>query len=295
MGKLLILGLDGLEISYVEKLRLKYFMQKEYGTHYIGFMNKYYTPLIWGSFLTGLHVEWYGYNYDQCLTKRQLEALPSILRPLYKIKKKILGSRKLGIRDLLQKLGIANPYPPSILPENLLKLTFPEILKELGYKVVCIEVPGYNEQTGEYWRGLISQYFTKSLQSRYEVLKKVLDVSKERLEKAIYYMLMKYDLIFIYVPIPDLFHHLLYSSKSWREKVKLINLYLELHDACKKVIDFAYDKNYKVLIVSDHGFDENVYHHSECGFWSVNFELPFKPRTVLDFKKLILYIITKGG
>jgi len=70
---------------------------------------------------------------------------------------------------------------------------------------------------------------------------------------------------------------------------------LILHKIYKKLNDMvaSIPDNMVKIVVSDHGFDTKEYTHSEYGFWSSNVELPQKPRTVLDFKNIILQLLEK--
>lgn len=61
---MLILGLDGLDPDLVERWRLRWFMQKSYGRHYVGFLKTKYTPIAWACFVTGKNVEEQGYDIN---------------------------------------------------------------------------------------------------------------------------------------------------------------------------------------------------------------------------------------
>ena len=54
--RLVILGLDGLDPHLVDRWEMDWFKQKVWGRHYVGFLKKLYTPIVWGCFLTGLNV-----------------------------------------------------------------------------------------------------------------------------------------------------------------------------------------------------------------------------------------------
>ena len=135
--KLLIIGLDGLDYNIVLRWNLRDYLQEYYGKHYVGFACRLYTPILWGMFLTGINVEEHGYNLEKLKEKRSLEVWKySFLRKMYMFRKKI-PIKKLGIRPILVTLGLARKYPPSIMPDHLLRQTFIEELKSKGLKNCC--------------------------------------------------------------------------------------------------------------------------------------------------------------
>jgi len=291
--RLLILGLDGLDYNLVEKWRLSFFKQRYYGKHYIGFLKKLYTPIVWGCFLTGVNVEEHGYSLHQLVEKRGKDAFKSqILRRLYSIRKKVpIGN--LRIRKILIKLGLVNPYQGSIMPESLLNKTFLKLLKDLNYKVATVEVPGYNEEVNEYFRSTYGLLLSASLDEKRAYIDKILEETDRRMIKTMDYIDKGYDLVFTYSPLPDIAFHIAVKP-TLRIKVWLKNVHEHLQQILRPLIKEAENRNYTILIVSDHGFDLNKYYHSNYGFWSLSIEPPgwWSIETILDFKENIIKMIT---
>lgn len=291
--KVLIIGLDGLDYDLVTKWDLKVFKQKIYGKHYVGLVSKLYTPILWSMFLTGLNVEKHGYDLGSLKRKRSADALKwNFLKTLYLVRRKV-PIKKLGLRKVLVSLGLAKKYPPSIMPEYLLKQSFLERAKKFGLKVCAVEVPGYNEESNEKYRSLHSTYTFKGLREKLNFINDVMDDCNERIFKALNYVIADYDLIFVYLPLPDIAHHLLF--KSLRELVELRKIYGKLEKKVQQLTSYANVKNYVILIVSDHGFDLKNYYHSSWGFWSLNknIEIANKLKKITDFHDLILFLLKK--
>ena len=287
--KILIIGLDGLDPDLINKWNITFYKQKAYGKHYIGFLSTLYTPIVWSCFLTGIDVTKHGYSMGELRRKRAADGLHPILKPLYKLRRKILRNRKLFIRHLMVRLHLADAYPPSIMPAYLLRKTFLEILqKDRGFKIRAIEIPGYNEKNNEQYRSEFSGLVTASINDKIGYLRKVLIDCENRVSLAIESINDGYDVVFVYLPLPDIAHHLLF--KGLAEITRLRQHYGELADMLQPLVDKASDNNYRILIVSDHGFDLKKYYHSEHGFWSLNFNPPewWKISTILDFKANII-------
>ena len=290
MVKILIIGLDGLDPDLVERWRMCWFKQRFYGRHYVGLIKDLYTPILWSCFLTGLNVEEHGYSLSELKEKRASDAFRSkLLCKLYLLRKRIIPIKKLGLRKLLIKFGLVDPYPGSIMPEHLLRKTFLEELKARGYSVVAIEVPGYNESRNEYYRVKIDELVTASFRERSKLVEEALEDTSERVDRAIEYVASGYDVIFVYSPLPDVAFHMAVepnlSIRAW-----LRSIHHSLYKVVKELLDIAKENKYAVLIVSDHGFDLKNYYHSNYGFWSLNIEPPswWSIHSILDFKENIL-------
>lgn len=74
----------------------------------------------------------------------------------------------------------------------------------------------------------------------------------------------------------------MYLAMYYRKLANAISMYM------KEV-----PSNIAVLIVSDHGYDPNLQEHSNYGFWSINIDDVTNPRTILDFKELILSLLQR--
>ena len=93
-----------------------------------------------------------------------------------------------------------------------------------------------------------------------------------------------HDLVVFYSPFPDFAHHVLFRTQ---EIVYVKKYYIQLEN-----LPFLKElKNIATLIVSDHGFIHEKHTHSNHGFWSLNIDLPLKPKTILDFYKIVLRLV----
>jgi len=291
--KLLIIGLDGLDYDLVERWGLAFYKQKYYGKHYVGFLKKLYTPIIWSCFLTGIDVTTQGYSLNELRVKRVMDCLHPILRPIYKLRVRILRGRRLFVRGFLVRLHLVKAYPPSIMPKHLIKQTFLNIMEDsIGAKVYAIEVPGYNERNNERYRSQIKGLASATVCRKLEYIEGVLKDCEKRVESAIKAVTDSDDIVFLYLPLPDIAHHLLFRGLA--EITYLRQHYGKLSRMLKPLVDKASNNGYRILMVSDHGFDLNRYYHSDYGFWSINFDPPkwWKIESVLDFKENLLNLLT---
>lgn len=272
-SKLLILGLDGLELKLVLRWNLTELLQKFYGKFHVGDLNRLYTPLIWSSILCGFNVEEKGYDYEKAVRKSMGK-----LGLLHILKKSVIGEEKRMwlMRKMLRKLGLLNP-PKFVMPKELLKETFLDEVEKRGFKVFVLEVPGYNEKTNGIFRLEMPKLVTSgTLKTKRNFLKGVMQEAEKRLtntKKAI----RNHDLVMCYLPLPDLAHHLFF--KGFKSKVEILTLYKWLETKTKNLLEDAYKLNFKVLIISDHGFDMVNYDHTNYGFWSTNFKTEMKDYT----------------
>jgi len=285
--KILILGLDGLEYKLVKRWKLNVFKQKTFGIHDVSYFKNIFTPIIWASFLIGRNVEKEGFTVQYLHEK----PLPPILRPLYRLRLKIM-KRKLGVRKILSKLNIIPKEPmPCNLPLSLLKETFLEEAKEKGYSVYAVEVPGYNERTNEKWRVEHKNYIFRPLQDRINFAEAVFKEVQKRVNLGLR-AIGRYDLVFIYLPIPDLLCHIFHPARGIKTKIRLYSYHKRLEKIIIPLLNLAYQNNYLTLIISDHGIKIDVNDHSEYGFWSLNIVTKWSPHKITDFKKKILEWLT---
>lgn len=293
--RLLIIGLDALDPDLVERWGMDWFKQKTYGRHYVGFFKQLFTPIIWGSFLTGLNVEKHGYDRENLDEKIVKEAYRSrILYILYLLRKRLAPAKDLGLRKLLMKLGLFNGYQGAIMPEHLLKRTFIEELRAAGYRVVAFDVPGYNESRNAVFRASIPELLSKPFDERKKIAELALLDTRARVLKAVKAVEMGYDVVFVYSPLPDIAFHIV-TKPSLKAKLWLRTLHYRLYKSTEKLLALAERKGYAILVVSDHGFDLENYYHSDYGFWSLNINPPrwWEIKSVLDFKNNILKLVTE--
>jgi len=300
--KVLVLAIDGLEARLVKRWNLKGLMQRDWGTHDVYSTvkdeGKIYTPIVWGAFLLGQSPLQEGFTYEDMFKKRMKTGY-GVLYPLYVLRIKLIGKRKLGLRKFLIKTGIFNmervrkeTAKIERLPDKLREKTIIEEAKKLGYRVWVKEFPSFNENKVAQFRAYMGIYFSESLQTRLEHLEKVysftLNLYKEAMEA-----LKDNDLILFYSPIIDYANHMLYRPKKLKLMFHLATFYRRINKLVEKTSQRLNDDGV-ILVVSDHGYDPTTHEHSKYGFWSSSIVLDTKPRSITDFKYIILKLLEKA-
>jgi len=296
--KVLVLAIDGLEAKLVERWNLKGFMQSYWGTHDVTTAVKpgdpLYTPLIWASFLLGEPAYKYGLSM-KTIGNERLKAGYGILYPIYKLRVVVLGNRKLGVRELLTRIGLFSlrrvakrMKEVERIPSKAIDKTIVKHVEKMGFKVWIEEFPTYNDDIVAEYRAMMSRYFDSPLDERLRKLDEVYEYSIKLLNRAVS-ALNSHELVFYYTPLIDHANHMLYRS-SIRLRMLLHSYYKRLSNNVEK-ISKNINKHSALLIISDHGYNPRTHEHGNYGFWSLNLEPPIKPRTILDFYKLILALI----
>ena len=288
-----MLAIDGLDPGLVEKWRVGPLLQEVHGVHDpragLGEGEPIYTPLVWSSFLLGEPAHKYGLTMREVRIRRDCVGY-GLLSPLYRLKLRLLGGRKLGVRRLLMKLGLYNIdrvaralHEIESLPPEAVERTFVREAERRGYSVWIGEFPGLGDPYYASVRAKFSLYFNLSLEERRRRAEGLYKHDKAVIEEASR-ALRDHDLVVCYVAIIDIANHMFYRPGSLRAMAMLASYYRRV---AEDVEDAARGAE-AVLIVSDHGYDPKTHSHGDWGFWSLNVEPPERPRTVLDFKKLIL-------
>ena len=83
---------------------------------------------------------------------------------------------------------------------------------------------------------------------------------------------------------------MLYKPKNFKYIAALYSTYKKLANLIAESIPSRSDLC--ILMLSDHGFDPINQTHSDYGFWSMNVKPPKKPKTILDFKDIILELLS---
>ena len=283
---MLIIGLDGLEYEFVVRWRCKKFMQKVYGKYDIVGISRLSTPILWGSILTGINVEKHGYDIKAMDEKKgRVDIHKNILvrflyDKFYKYRAK-LPVKDLGIRRFLTRINEMRNYPGATMPVKLLKQTFLYKLQRRGYKVLAIEVPSYNETLNDIFRANCPKFMLAPHEAKLGFIQLLLKECKRRVN-IVLNSLDEYDLIFVYLPIPDLIHHVL--SLTRHLKFWIFKYYKDIERLISPLL--KYDD--LTLILSDHGFSLKTLDHTNYGFWSLNEDLGWDVKTIYDFHKHIL-------
>lgn len=261
-----ILGLDGLEYSFVEKWDCRNLKQLSYDVIDVPIDSKAgvpKTPQVWASFLLGKWMDDLAFAHAPKLVKYPLGILKFLKRfiPL----SLGLGKKILFLRN---KVTVDAWSFPKIEGETFLDLTdsatinapfydFENVVWQLARKF------GRNE--------LSLKEFISSIQVHYLVMKKLILSEAPGLHN---------EIVFAYMLFPDFIQHLqfLHPEEIKRHYLDLDNFVKELKEKLEGTF----------IIVSDHGFDFGTETHSLNGFYSINKLLDFKPKRIDDFYDLIL-------
>ena len=274
MNKVYILGLDGLDFNFVKKWNLKILQQLEFDETIVpidkekGFPM---SPQVWGSFLTGKH-ESQNFQYESS----PLSMLSFVLNFLRKYIKKIDFTR------------ISQKILPKILPDrlwqrqvigltNLQNKTFLDLTKSKPINVIF-----YNQDPTIH---VVYYYFSigeNSLEKTFKLTKSLYIKNKKQILNKTKQSLNSYELIFSYLPFPDVFQHILMFRLD-----EIKSHYYDLEEFVTSIKSLIPESSL-FLIISDHGFNLKTGFHSNFGFYSSNKPLKPKPKHITDFFQLII-------
>ncbi|NJE46080.1 hypothetical protein E3E35_01375 [Thermococcus sp. GR7] len=273
MGRIIILGIDGLEYDLVREWNLKYLQQRAFTKTDLSDFEVIVTPPIWASMLTGKKIP----EIEEPFIRRQkfIAKKGNITRvrtPWYvKLGAKILP---LPIRRMLGDWITSNPF----------EATYDYLLKNKKYPTIF----DYFDKT---WTNGIPSYGRNV--SNPETKAAMREAIKGNLKPLVEYAMMTYKqdrralfdaldrdykLIFWYTPFLDEISHFYI-----RKKLKLMNLYFDVNKLVKEVSE-KLDEGDVLYIISDHGMepipgDPRGGDHSDHGFFSSNTgELIEKPQ-----------------
>lgn len=282
--KILIIGLDGLEFTLVEKFDLKNLKQIEYGKTDLGGMFPLLgTPLIWASFITGMSPKKSGVTTFKRFESNFLERLKNI-----------------GVKMGLLKMRICT-FP--------LYLFLLKIISYLGFKIrfynhgdydvplmfdyarhpIVLNVPSYNIEPvdsklqrklgacfgeGNSWKKRV--YFKEAVWRAFEERrKKAIHMIRERGSEC--------DLLMFYWHTADLIGHLKRGDLT-----EMLQTYMRLDRLVRDLKNAAGEETF-CLVVSDHGMKKLGQYgdHTNYGFYSCNSEIGLDNPLITDFVDVI--------
>lgn len=265
-----ILGLDGLEYSFVERWNCENLRQGEYGKVRVPINEQVGLPLspeVWASFLTGKHV---------CADfKKPVTPLSMVFRFLKFMRRHTGLSFGLSkrIRDNVP-MEIHGQYTlgfPTLKDKTFLDLTNSEE----------INVPYYNHDNAVFE---INQNFAAgsiTLKQAVEMLKDLYEKSKSHI-LHVTEILQDVDVVFAYMNYPDALQHYLFTKPS-----EIRKHYLDLNSYVSDLKSTV--ENFRLfIIVSDHGFSFETESHSKHGFYSSNVNLGLINPKITDFFDLVV-------
>jgi hypothetical protein len=287
-----VLALDGLELSIIERFGIDAFKQTIHGTYNVSMLERVFTPICFAAILTGKDPRSFGYTQNY-LTKAYERGYPFWMKPFSWVRRNLFGwVKSFGVRDDLAKAGVFDlTKVHRNLDDEMRENTIFHGLKSEGYRVNPVGIPSYNEEFFDS-HAQFPNYIGKDLFLRREYITSILDSVKETWLSTIS-EIDDYDLTFIYSPLPDVAHHLIAHEEE-------LGLLKEVYDSlCRLPLLFEL-KNIALLILSDHGYEHRFREdgkdiegdHHPFGFWSLNTSTEVRPTTVFDFHKLLHELVT---
>lgn len=254
--KIVILGLDALEYTLVEKWNLDGLCQVEYGKIEVPINKEIGQPIspeVWGSFLTGKNIT--GMEFEHSGLR---ETIWKTLAFLHKHTRLSFG---LG-----RRVRGASRFP------ELNQKTFLDLTNSLE-----INAPYYSfdHKTME-----IMHRFTITTRSAEQIRAELYSLFKKRKKQIITSVrrqLQNVDLIFAYIHILDDIQHFFFTRAEEIEK-----FYGKLDNYVSFLKTFL-PASTLFIIVSDHGFNLRTGTHSNHAFYSSNKPITPKPKRITDF------------
>ena len=278
--KVCILAIDGLEYNLVKKWRLKGLQQELCGFIDVSNMKTLLTPVIWASFITGEPPEVHGVtSWWSVSSKSSLNTFFHWVRYNIPFIKKVSQWR---LREILRIFGMSiRPPQSSDLEKRGLKTIF-----DYASNPIVIDVPSYNESAE------IRSRYSKAMDKGIKNYENVLwAVHKERVNRSMNNIKDDYDLFMAWIDIGDQMGHL-YRGLN---KMKMMKTYIILERFAMN-IKKNLPEDTLFLIVSDHGMEINDSGgpvHSNRAFYSFNFNLGWKPNSIMDYANFIKEKIVK--
>jgi hypothetical protein len=290
--KTVVLALDGLESSFLEKYGLDAFKQSYYGSYDVSMLERLFTPICFAAILTGRDTRSFGYTQNY-ITKAYERGYPSWLKPFYWIRRNLFGwVKSFGIRDDMAKVGVFDlTKVHRNLNDEMKAYTIFQKLETEGYLVNPVGIPSYNEEFFDS-HAQFPHYINKELSARKGYIRDILQSFRKTWLTGIS-EINEYDLTFIYSPLPDIAHHLV-------AHVDELEFMHEIYENLSE-LPLLFDlKNIALMIISDHGYRHKFREdgkdiegdHHPIGFWSLNVPTKVKPTIVFDFYDLIYELVT---
>ncbi|MFW5912288.1 MAG: alkaline phosphatase family protein [Candidatus Hadarchaeota archaeon] len=276
--KICILGYDALEIDLVEKFDLPNLKQDEYGKIDISDFETVYTPILWGSFLTGENLEPH-FREDE-----GSKLLQKFFHSPYKfIKKNVSGKIAVSLKRHLKNLGVVGKVEGNVSSKNVAKDLEKETILDLVEKSKAINVPSLNRNRSKE-SSMKDRIEGKTSDSEYQksVWACFEDTKRKLLEN------LDRELVMAWFGLADWMGHVYRGDMD------------EMRKTYEALDDFAGEVKRRfdglVLIVADHGMNQlgSYGDHTDMnyGYYSSSIELGLKHPKMTEFYDIIEGIIT---
>lgn len=277
MGKrrmrVLIIGLDAAEHDLIAEGNYPHLKQLEYGKVEIN-VKQLYTPIIWGSFITGTAMENRGISGAYKWKNPLLNMLKNKTLRI-RLSHQRIDKTFDSIGSLFENLGFKTEQ------YNRADLVTSTIFDYVD-KHVAISIPSYNEDP---INEALRKRIAKALKAgKRKLAKEVEDVAwrafRERREKVMSSLNRDWKLLMVHFFVLDILQHLFWYSKEY-----LTEMYAEMDKTVKLILDKMPYDDLLLLIVSDHGQKRGV--HTSYGYYSSNKKLGLNHPKITDFADII--------
>jgi len=256
---LFILGLDGLELTFVEKWGLENLKQEQYGKIKVPINKEVGNPIspeVWAAFLTGKNLP---INFVRAGMKGKIFEILKFIR-----------------KHVNLSLGLGRKFET---PRRFPKLKYETFLDITNSKEINAPFYSWDYDTFDFTFRRAKENLT--LKQVINELKFIYTKNKKKILKAVE-TLCNVDVVFAYMHFPDVIHHHLLVRPSFiKQHYYDLDYYvLTLKEKLPTSTTF--------IIVSDHGFDLKTGLHSNYGFYSSNVPLYPEPKEITDFYRIVL-------
>lgn len=273
-----ILGYDALEIELVEKFDFPNLKQAEYGKNDISDFETIFTPILWGSFLTGENLEPYFREEEGS------KFLQKVVQSPYRfLKKNFSGKMAVSIKDYLGKLGLVDRVKGEVKSQNVTMDLNRKTIFDFADDSMGINIPSFNKKRSKETsmkdriEGKISDSeFQEGVWSCFEKTEEEL---LENLDK---------DLIMAWFGPADWIGHV------YRGNIEVME---ETYSVLNRLAGTVKDRfDGLVLIVSDHGMkrlgDYGDHTDMNYGFYSSSIEMGLENPKITDFYEIIKEVLS---
>lgn len=265
--RILVLGIDGLEYSLVEKWRLKNIMQKTYCKLDLSDYRVIVTPPIWGSMLTG--------KIDDEIMKiweKTSEILGAIIDPKTNMKQKWWA--RLGIKFLPLSVNewIWHNFFEKQMGGNVIEITANYINEKKQTNIFQFFEKPWTNGIPSYGRPFTDSTEKKLLDNAFREGKTpfrdyvIKNYKNDKIQLFSALDKQEYDIIFWYTSLLDKLGHIYIKNP-----LILMKYYLEINEIVGEVIEKC--NNSRIYVISDHGmepFKGTWGVHSNYAFFSSN-------------------------
>jgi len=272
-GKVVVLGLDGLEASIIEEYRFPNLCQIEYGRVRVPIaphVNEPSTPVVWISFLTGKPPSEHGIKraviYDNPFIDFVFRHTrnPTMRRLILKFNR---------VRHLLESHGLLKKHMPR-RSELKTSTLFDTVKPSIG-----IDIPILHKDVDIKYAGLIDAILGKNRAKYLSFLVQDYKNVRNQLLKALN---REYRLVMAHFSITDLYGHI-----YCKELDRIVQLYWMMDKMVYDVTRKLRQSRDLLLILSDHGINTR-YGHTPYGFYSVNHKLGLRNPHITTFYNIII-------